>query len=801
VVSKDYIELLSNGFERVGIWCYDHRSVVSLLCTLLLATAGYFASQVRFDNSFSTFFAEDDPIYSGYVKFLEDFGSEEISYIVYDAPASPHGVWDLEVMRKIERLTQELESQVPFVAEVTSLTNAEFVEGVPDGLEIHEILEEFPASQEELLAIRDKVLAKPLYENSLASSDGRYAAIILEAARSSLDPVEELRWDPEGGDGMQNLYPQVMYSHIEEILSRPDYGGIRFYHTGDVPINAVYNQLAQDESIRLGSICFLVIGSMLALFFRSWTGVAGPLAVVFLSIVIGIGLVGLLGWPLDLIVIMLPILLIAVGVAHSIHIISEFRAHHAELGDRREAARQTLYLVGTPCLLTSLTTAAGLWSMSISSIKSISHFANYAAVGVIAAFILSITLLMLFLSLGRQQRTRDASQLELDRARGGLYLQRALVAVCRFDVRHRRGILIFSALVFVLSGLGMMRLEVDSNLLSELGDSVPIKSTTALVDEVMGGSLNFIYVFDSGQPDGMKAPEAMREVERFENRANEQRDLVKKSHSVVDLMKDINQSFHAGDPELYVLPNTRELMAQYLLVYEISGGKELQQSVTWDYARAKLEVRIKSVKSSDFESLVSGLDRYLEEEPLSATTVQVTGFGALYLRLATYVTQSQIRGFALAFMVIAALMCFVFRSIKLGMLSMIPNLSPVVLSLGVMGWLGISLDFIRLMLGALAIGIAVDDTIHLVTRYVHEFKRCGDYEQALFASMREVGRALFFTSAVLVAGFLVLLPSALETLVIFGALCALTIFVALVADFFLMPALVLTFKPFGRTQG
>ena len=287
------------------------------------------------------------------------------------------------------------------------------------GLEIEEILEEFPESQQEMLVTREKVLAKPLYVGGLVSADGQYAAIILDMQRSTVDPVEDLRLDPEGGDELGNLYPQVTYHAIEEILARPEYDGIVFHHVGDVALNAIYNEIIGPDMGRLFALTIVVIALLLLFFFRRPLGLLGPIAVMILSFVVSLAVVGLLGWKFDLMIIMLPTLLIAVSVADSVHIISEFRAFHAELGDRREAARRTLYLVGTPCLLTSLTTAAGFGSMYISPIESVAHFAVYSAAGVLAAFVLSVTLLVYFLSLGRQTRRRASTEDEILRAKGG----------------------------------------------------------------------------------------------------------------------------------------------------------------------------------------------------------------------------------------------------------------------------------------------------------------------------------------------------------------------------------------------
>jgi predicted RND superfamily exporter protein len=796
----DYVERLNRLFERLGGGAYDHRWAVLSICLLLLVGCYLLSLGTRFDNSFQAYFDPDDPAYAAYLQYRDDFGSDEVSYLLYEAPNHPHGPWNLEVMRKIQLLTETLEEEVPFASEVTSLVNVEFMDGVPGGIEIYELLEDWPESQQALLEIRDKVLDKPLYVGGMVSRDANYAAIVIEMEKSSIDPVEEIRLDPDGGDGLENLYPQVPHRKIEEILARPEYRGIEFHHTGDVPLNAVINTISQSEGWSLLLICSVVIAILLLLFFWSFIGVVGPLAVAALSVLVSLAVVALIGWELDLMFGMLPTLLLTVGVANSVHIISEFRAYHAGLGDRREAVRRTLYLVGTPCLLTSLTTAAGFGSMSIAPIKAISHFAMYSAAGVIAALLLSLSLLVVFLSFGRRFRRRPATEREKLRAKGGRRFKQALEAVARFDVRFRRAMLVSFAALFLFSILGVARLEVDSNFLTDFSEDVPVRQATFFADEVMGGTNSFVYLIDTGAPDGIVDPAVLREIERLQAEADQQIDVVVKTYSIVDILKDINRSFHEGDPAYQVLPETRELVAQYLLLYEMSGGEETEEYVSADYSRANLELRCRWTESSRLARMAEELDHYLERHPLQASTVSATGIGSLWLELMNYITQSQIRGFGLAFAAIATMMCLLFRSIRIGLLTMLPNLLPAALILGVMGWLQIPLDYVKLLIAPVAIGISVDDTIHHVTRYRHEFLRSGDYREALFASMTDVGRALFITSAALVLGFLVFLFSVMDSQTTFGVLLASTIVVALAADFFLMPALVMTFKPFGPEQ-
>jgi predicted RND superfamily exporter protein len=214
VPQRNYVESPSAHFGRIGAWSFDQRWIVPVSCLLLLAGSAFLASRARFDNSFQAYFDTADPTYGDYLQYRDDSGSDEISYILYEAPDRPHGPFDLALMRKIQSLTEALEDEVPFVEEVTSLANVEYVEGVPDGIEIYDLLEEFPESQAALLEIRDKVLSKPLYVGGLVSADARYAAIILEMDRSSIDPLDEIRLDPEGGDDLANRYPQAAYHAI-----------------------------------------------------------------------------------------------------------------------------------------------------------------------------------------------------------------------------------------------------------------------------------------------------------------------------------------------------------------------------------------------------------------------------------------------------------------------------------------------------------------------------------------------------------------------------------------------------------
>ena len=320
---NDAMSALGSFFEAVGAWSYDHRWLVLAASFAVWGIGGYLSSSARIDNSVASFFDTDDPTYGAYLDYRDDFESDEVGYIVYKAPG---GAWDLESMKKVEQLTRALEDDVPFVKQVTSLSNAEFMEGAPpDDILVYDLLTEFPESQEQLYAVRDKVMKKPIYLGGLVSDDSELGGIIIEMNRSSVDVVEQLRLDPDGGDGLDNLYPQVSYRAIEAVLDRPEYADFEFFHAGDVSLNATYNLVfIEDELPLLTGLSMLLIALSLAFVFRRPLGVIGPFMVIAFAMAISLAVIGILGWQIDFMFGMMPILLITVGVANAVHILSEF---------------------------------------------------------------------------------------------------------------------------------------------------------------------------------------------------------------------------------------------------------------------------------------------------------------------------------------------------------------------------------------------------------------------------------------------------------------------------------------------
>ena len=788
---KDYLARFNKGFGTLGVWMATHRLIVLILTLSTIAAASYFATTVRIDNSLEAFFDDTDQSYLAYTDYQQDFGPDEVGVLVYHAPSTEHGPFDLEVMRKIMHLTQAIEDEVPFIKEVTSLTNVEFIAATGDFLEIHEIGLDFPANQEVLLVRREAMRKKPTYIGGLFNKEVTHAAIIMEMSRTSTDDLDRIRADPEGGDGLDNLYPQASQNKVYEILARPEFEGIKFYFSGDVPFNYTYNTVISSESTLLTIYSIILVLVLAGLFFRiRLAGFLGPFAVVVLGLIFTLGFMGLAGFHMGMLFLMVPTLIIAIGVAQTVHIITEFTGYQAHGVERVEAIRLTLEHVGVPCFLAALTTSIGFLGMTVSKLQAISEVAVYMAVGVFLTFILSISVMICFLSFYKAPaKPRPQSK----------KIGRFLDWVVSVNLKHRAAILVVSTLIFAASFMGAARLNVGFNFLDDMKEHLQFKIDTLAIEEVLGGLLNVVYIFDTKTDGGVKNAELLKQIEALQIRADSH-DLVKKTYSLVDIVKDLNQSFHSDDPGFNTIPEDSDLIAQYLLLYELSGGDELEDYVSFDQSRTVLELRVESDDSEKLRAILDDLDAQIAALPPGSVEVRQTGVGLLWIKMADYIGDSQLPGYGLAFFMIALVLSLAYRSIKVGLLSMIPNLTPVLLVLGVMGWAGIHLDYMRLLLGTIAIGIAVDDTVHMLTRCRHEFQKTGNYATAIGNSLRTVGQALIYTTAILILSFMVFLISDMAVMASFGILLGFTIFVALIADLFLLPAILMTFKPFGAEQ-
>jgi predicted RND superfamily exporter protein len=786
---------MNRWFSAIAVWSARHPYRVMLGALVLVLAGLYGASLTRQDNSLDAYFMENDASYKFYKDYIEEFSSDEVIYLLYDAPGTQYGPFDLEVMKKIGALTEALEREVPFTRKVTSLANAEFIEAQGDDIQIRALMSDFPKTQEELLKKRKIALSKPLYVNAIVSPDGKYGAVIVEMTRNSTDTIDKLRHDPNGGDGLPNLYPQVPDKKMREILARPEFQGIRFWISGDVPMNTAYNELIGKDIGNVTVITFLLVGlmSMVFLGVRA-TGLLAPLLVVLLSLITTLGFMGFTGLKINLFFLMIPTLICAMGVAQCIHILLTWQHQKAVETNAVEAVRQTMLRIGVPCLLVAVTDALGFLGMAVSELRALSEMAWYSAVGVMMTFVFALTLL--FAISARVKRPVGIAR----QTRAVQWLGGVMARLAEFNLKYRRSVLVGSLLILALALTGMSKLRVDFNFLEEFKPDIEWRQHTEVINDVMGGILSVVYVFESGQTDGVKNLALLRQVEALQKVA-ETMPVAQDSVSVVDILKELNQAFNGGDPAFYRLPDDEQTLAQLLLVYELSGGKEMNDVLNLDRSKTALQVRLKLVAASEVREFVEAMDHYVQAHKVPGVNVEVSGVGLLWVQMAQYISDTQIQSYLITFLTIAAFMIVAFGSVRLGLLAMLLNIFPIVLTMGLMGFMDWHLDYFRLLLATIAIGIAIDDTMHFVAAFKYEFDRCGRYDEALRRSMVEIGPAMVAMTAILLVAFSSYHASSMAIVASFGTLLTFCLGMAVVADLMLMPALLLWLKPLGPERG
>ncbi len=787
-ITSKYFSGTNTFFARLAEGILRFRWLLLVLISLLTIFAFYEMRSLRMDNSNESFFLEGDPTKLLLDKFRDTFGNEDFVYVLIET----RDFFEPDTIRLIRELAEDLEAHVPYVKDMKFLGNVEYVEGVEGGIEISDLIEEIPETLGEMELVKKRAMNEPLYLDNLISRNGKTAAILLECERypdEKVDPRKEI--------------PPAVY----KILDKPEYAELEVYTVGTPIIDYEMDEMTSREMSLFGLVCIILQMLILLWVARGVRGVVTPLLVVILSVFWTLGLLGVLDWTLSLMVIMLPVLLICVGIGDSMHIISEFQDQQDRGLARREAIVKSLALVGIPCLLTSLTTTAGFLSFCGTVIKPIREMGIYAAIGVVMAFLLSLIMVPIIFSFGKNKKkvsdlkgslTWKVKEKEISDGRNDIF-DRTIKRIALLNLKHPWAILSIFIILTALSMFGYLLIEVETNSIEFVSTDVPIRQAYDYVDSHMGGSMSMEVMLNTGKKDGIKEIKFLRDMETLQNYID-RHPLTCKTSSVIDTLKKMRRAVHENRMEYYSLPETTAQAAEYLFLYETSGGEELDKYVSFNYDIARINARTKSLNSKDVRTFISDIHRFVKKSTDPSIKVEYTGTMPWIKAMSDYVSQGQKRSFMLAFLAITCMMMIVLRSCKLGLISMIPNVFPVLISLGLMGFAGVYMSIPLMIFSPIIIGVAVDDTIHFFTRYRREFNRTGTYEEALKATLSTVGRPIMFTTMTLVIGFSVFGLSDMYNVTQFGLLAAFAFLWALLADFFLAPAMMLLFKPLGEEK-
>lgn len=726
---------------------------------LIIAITVVFGSLIRIemDNSLKAWFSATDPNYIVYENYRNTFEGGRFLIVALRS----EDIFSLDVLSYIKQKT-EVFKDLPQVKRVHSLANANKVIGTPEGIEINPLLSELEEGN--LQKIREYALEDELFRDYLVSSDGKFTALVLTFEDMSSEETDRA------------------VQRIEKLAHSGKPKKLEVFLSGDMRIYSEFNRFTRQNQKVLPLLVIPVISMLMFVLFRSVSRVFIILLVIGISLCWALGFYSALGYDFNVVTGMLIPLVTILSVATSIHIMEYFGEVRKDY-DKKEALIHTVTYITIPCFITSITTAFGLLSLSISHIDAVKHFSIGSAVGIIFAFFISIIIVPLFLTLLPSDQ----------KIKGGRFSERFLNGISEFNVRGFKYILAMAVLGFIFFGWGITKVRIETNQIEWFPKEEDCYRSAMLVDKNLSGIGNTEIII-KGKEDVLKEPGILTKMDNLSSEI-ERLPRVKKVISLADYVKGINKALEEDNPEHYKIPDSKSLIAQELFLFTLSddGREELERIATSDYSQGRISVKTESMPSQK-SLILSNLLGNMAKESFSGTETSVTLTGTLYLYnlMQEYLLESQIKGFSLAFLLVIGVLFVAFWSAKYGGLSIIPNLLPIIFIIGIMGWSGITLNTGTVMIASVALGIAADDTIHFISRFRKELKsnKCSIHD-ALRKTTFSVGNAIIFTSVINIAGFLILLMSGFQPTREFGMLIALTLCFAFIGDILLLPSVIM----------
>ena len=684
------------------------------------------------------------------------------------------------------------------IEEVTSLINARRTRGNEDGLVIDKWLDPLP-KESELARYKSLILSDDTLVGQMVGARGQHSLILLRANFMSEDDTI------------------IVNQKITEIA--------KSYHDSDsfdVKISGMPELNGTLKQSLLGTLKILLILSvilmlgMLSYQFRHVIGIIPPLIVVGMAALNTFAAMCLLGMPVTMLSNILPAFIICVGIGDSVHLLSVYRDHFKEHRDPKLAAIETVAMTGLPVLFTSLTTMVGLLSFRMASIPAIQEMGTAGALGVGAACLHSLLFLPVILSFNRGSLLGLSSQDESNESAKSLdWLDRFIRIISDSsagvspagsrrkesaqEMKRRKLTLAFGLIVTLIAIFGASKLKVWHSPLAWLPEGQPAKIAFDITDREIGGTANLQLLIKGGEK-GMKDLELLKGIEKLKAHIISyvhptEGEIIGNSINVNDIVKETRRALHNGNDADYRLPDSDEELSQLLFLFENSGPDQLRKLATNDLSISQMTVRLKWLEATAYRGLTDhvqeGIDRFIPKEakvsPTGTVYTLVSTVGALLMDL--------VRSFGSALLVITLIMIFMLKGLKLGLLSMVPNLIPIIWLMGFMGFAGITIDMNNILIASIAIGLAVDDTIHLLHHFRVHYEEHGDSFTAISASLNHAGRAMVTTSSILTLGFFAYIFSDMKNIQTFGLLIGLSAAMAMLIDLIFGPALLRTCYP------
>lgn len=738
------------------------RTIIAT-CILITLLLGWHIPKLQIEPDIVEMLPQDLDIIVKTNEMEDTFGGSELVVISISA----ENIFSRETFSKIKAITEELENNRA-IDRVISLSNAPDIISTSDGFEVRDLMEGFDFTTEHTEKIKQRIIDNEMLHGMVVSEDFSKAAII---AIMKMD-IEGI--DDESINQLFNLYKE-RFEGPEEI------------HIAGLAITRHEIAQTMNNDIKyLFPFGIILMVFFLVLSFRSWLGAFLPFVVVIMSIVCTMGFMALLGWKLNFLGIMIPVMLIAIANDYSIHLVAHYFAEYKqrELPEKNHLIQSTLVQLRIPVFLAGITTLVGFLSLQSHVLPAVRELGIMVSTGITFALLFSLTFIPAALKLLDYPVTLIRRP---DSDRTDRFLKRWGV----FFVKHKRSFLLVSIGATLLMALGIPKIVVDTNPTFFFRESSEIRKSNELIDQNFGGSSQLMILAEGD----IKSPDFLAKMDQLANYLNTHA-AINHSTSIVDQIKKMNRAFHGDSAAYDRIPESREMVAQYLFLYSLTGDPEdLDRLVDYDYQKAQIIARISETSTTEIHRIYQETNRYIETQFSKAEFSTITGMAAFISVLADMVVKGQIRSLILSIVLVCLISALFFKSLAGGLLAIVPLSSAIIMVFGLMGFFGITLNMATVMISSIMIGVGIDYTIHFIYRYRLEVHKGASAGEAVERTLLTSGKGIIYNALSVIVGFLVLTVSGFLPIYFFGFLIVISIATCLVGALTIMPAVLVSLQP------
>lgn len=745
------------------------RVLILLTVVFLIVLCGQGARFLHFSTDYRMFFSEENPNLKAFEALQNTYTKHD--NVLFVLTPKDKQVFTQDSLKAIQWLTEKA-WLIPYSIRVDSVTNFQHIQAQEDDLYVDNLIpDDFDFKPHEIQLKRQVALDEEVIVKRLLSPTADVTGVNVTIQLPDAD--------------LEKAIPKVV-NYTRNLMGKfaKKYPDIDIKITGVVMQNHAFMEASMHDMQTLTPIMLILVILGVGFFMRNVGATICIVIVISCSVVVAMGIAGYLGITLSPATITAPTVIMTLAVADCVHLLSTYYWRINQGDDKQQALLYSVKLNAMPIFLTSFTTMFGFLSLNFSDAPPFRDLGNVVAIGVMAAFFITMTFIAIMLSFlpARQIEQKD-------------YLQQGLVALSEFIIKQRKVLILVFGAIILLSLAFLPKSQLNDEWIGYFDKSTSFRQAADYTLEHLTGVGSIHYSIQAKEAQGIYEPEYMHLLDKFTQWLKTQPEVIQVS-TITHVIKKLNQVMHADDRAWYKIPESRTLMAQYLLLYELSlpRGLDLNNQINIDKSATRAQVILKKISTNELLEFEKRVQTWMQDNLPDHMITPGTSPDIMFAHIGFSNIRSLLGGAIIALFLISIVLCLAFRSIKYGTFSIVPNLFPIGVSFGLwglfVGEIGLSLSVVA----GMTLGIVVDDTIHFLSKYRYARLESHTPEDAVRYAFSSVGKALVVTSIVLICGFLVLSFSDFKLNSSMGVLTAITIAVALIIDFFLVPPLLLSLE-------